>query len=124
MVRVKEVMSLIELLEHAWENKIRYETFYLKNNEHSGVRFDGDGDFNPYNIDFISEDDKFTVYVEVTPDEGTVFPKVLLRTILDDFRVIRDFSVKEFKSLAYQVYLMEGDKVGYLLWTKSDGFLQ
>lgn len=124
MVKVKEVMSLTELLDYAWKNKIRYETFYLENNEHSGVRFDGDGDFNPYNIDFISEDDKFTVYIEKTPDEDTVFDKVLYRNILGDFREIENFSVKKFKSMAYQVYLMEGDKVGDLLWTKSDGFLQ
>lgn len=124
MVRVKEVMSLTELLEHAWENNIRYETFYLENNEHSGVRFDKDGDITLYNRDFISKDDKFTVYVEVTPDENTVFHKVLLRTILDDYREVENFTVKEYKNMAKQVYLMKYDKVSYLLWDKEKGFIE
>ncbi|XWX32547.1 hypothetical protein LCFBJUUZ_CDS0088 [Staphylococcus phage PG-2021_76] len=124
MVRVKEVMSLTELLEHAWKNNIRYETFYLEYSEYSGVRFDKDGDINFYNREFISKDDRFTVYTEKLPNEDTVFDKVLFRNILGDFREIENFTVKEHKNMAHQVYLMEGDKVGNLLWTREGGFVE
>lgn len=123
MNKVEEQMSLVELIEFAWKNDIRNQVFYYSNGG-AGVRFDKDGDFTFYNRGFVQKSDTFTVYIEDIDRETEVFDKVLYRNILGDFRVIENFSVKKFKSMAYQVYLMEGDKVGDLLWTKSDGFLQ
>ncbi|WBF82091.1 hypothetical protein [Mammaliicoccus virus vB_MscM-PMS2] len=124
MNKVEEQMSLSELIEFAWKNDIRNQVFYYSNGGGAGVRFDKDGDFTFYNRGFVQKSDTFTVYIEDIDRETEVFDKVLYRNILGDFREVENFSVKKFKSMAYQVYLMEGDKVGDLLWTKSDGFLQ
>lgn len=124
MNKVEEQMSLAELIEFAWKNDIRNQVFYYSNSNYAGIRFDKDGDFYTHNRRFIEKSDTFTVYIEDIDRETEVFDKVLYRNILGDFREVENFSVKKFKSMAYQVYLMEGDKVGDLLWTKSDGFLQ
>lgn len=124
MNKVEEQMSLAELIEFAWKNDIRNQVFYYSVSKEAGIKFDKDGDFTLYNRGFVQKSDKFTVYIDDIDRETEVFDKVLYRNILGDFREIEHFSVKKFKSMAYQVYLMEGDKVGDLLWTKSDGFLQ
>lgn len=79
MVKIKRKVekNLPQLIEWAWENDVKGETFPIDQNEEAGIYFATNNDFMMNNADYIRYNNTFTVTTEEEITEDTVIPKLM-----------------------------------------------
>ncbi|PTL18484.1 hypothetical protein BUZ08_00815 [Staphylococcus gallinarum] len=83
-IKTKKQLNLPQLIEYAWENGIKGETFYARETRMENVHFNTSGRAEFSSVHQFSSDDYFTVEVADEITEDTVLPKLIERWKHDD----------------------------------------
>jgi formylmethanofuran dehydrogenase subunit C len=94
-IKTKKQLNLPQLIEWAWENKIKNRAFY-SNTDGGSVYFDKDGDV--YVEHEIAKTETFTIKVEEEITEDTVFQSIVEVTIDDLFAIWECASISTWKN--------------------------
>ena len=77
-IKTKKQLNLPQLIEYAWENGIKGETFYARETGMENVYFNTSGRAEFSSVHQFSSDDYFTVEVEEEITEDTKFNVLLV----------------------------------------------
>ena len=83
-IKQEKQLTLPQLLEYAWENNVKGETFFTLKNGMKNVHFNTLGSAEFSDVHQFSSNDYFTVEVEEEITEDTVLPKLIERWKHDD----------------------------------------
>ena len=125
-IKVKELMTLDEAIKYAWENDIRSETYFSEDEEGIYVNVDKDGDISIGYEDVITPYERFVVEKEVSINESTVIPKLLVkRKSTNDYKLyeedtIESFGIYEGDNDLEAFYMVQKDKTLTLIWKDGE----
>lgn len=112
-IKTKKQLNLPQLIEWAWDNKIKNRAFY-SNTDGGSIYFDKDGDV--YVEHEIAKTETFTVEVEEEITEDTVIPKMLLRGRYTGYYEVEDCKLRGFNENLLQAYILNDDLTMTLIW--------
>lgn len=119
-------MTLDEAIKYAWENDIRSETYFSEDEEGIYVNVDKDGDISIGYEDVITPYERFVVEKEVSINESTVIPKLLVkRKSTNDYKLyeedtIESFGIYEGDNDLEAFYMVQKDKTLTLIWKDGE----
>ena len=116
-IKDKKKMTLLQLIEWAWENGIKDEVFFSSDNRMKSLYFNALGRVEFSDSDQFSSYDTFTVITEEEITEDTVIPEMLVIfsngvTDLTNNKRLNDLSGTNLKS----AYIMNDDLRLILIW--------
>ena len=116
-IKDKKEMTLLQLIEWAWENGIKDEAFFSSDNRMKSLYFNALGRVEFSDSDQFSSYDTFTVITEEEITEDTVIPVMLVIfsdgvTDLTNNKRLNDLSGTNLKS----AYIMNDDLRLILIW--------
>ncbi|GEQ06987.1 hypothetical protein [Staphylococcus gallinarum] len=97
-IKTKKQLNLPQLIEYAWENGIKGETFYARETGMENVHFNTSGRAEFSSVHQFSSDDYFTVEVADEITEDTEFQNIVEVTTDDLFATWEDASISTWKS--------------------------
>ena len=125
-IKSKKQFTLPQLIEYAWENGIKGETFYARETGMENVHFNTSGRAEFSDVHQFSSNDYFAVEVEEEITEDTVIPKLMTtfkKTYLENgfgyqrARIDEDYTIKLMLNKAG----MHGEPVKTLHIVNDDG---
>ncbi|PTE37223.1 hypothetical protein BUZ00_03090 [Staphylococcus gallinarum] len=125
-IKTKKQLNLPQLIEYAWENRIKGETFYARKTGMENVYFNALGRAEFSDVHQFSLDDYFTVEVEEDVTEDTVLPRILVKTNYDNTAkefensMINEFVPKHTK----EIYIVNDDLTMTLIWAPDKGLVE
>lgn len=139
-IKQEKQLTLPQLLEYAWENNVKGETFFTLKNGMKNVHFNTLGSAEFSDVHQFSSNDYFTVEIEEELTEYTVIPKLMTtfkKTYLENgfgyqrARIDEDYTIKLMLDKAGMhgepvktLHIVNDDGTHTLIWTHDKGLVE